>query len=378
MGFQSGLSGLNASAKNLDVIGNNVANSNTVGFKSSRAVFADVFASSLAGAGASNIGIGTKVSSVLQEFTQGNITVTSNPLDLAINGRGFLRLDNNGAVAYSRNGQLHLDEQGYIVNGDNLRLTGYPVDATGNIVASAPMPLQLSTSDIAPHATGGMLDQQLAQAMADRGLGLADVMVRQLSRTAASAAPDGSKAPSGPTAPDAQNAPAAAPANTGAATSIGERARAFVDRFWNHAVDASRETGLPAHFILGQAALESGWGTRETRSPDGAPTHNLFNIKAGQSWRGDSAAATTTEYAGATAQKTSARFRSYPSYEAAFRDYANLLKSNGRYSRVLESGGDAAQFANELQKAGYATDPGYAAKLTRIITGSVLRGGLSA
>jgi len=224
----------------------------------------------------------------------------------------------------------------------------------------------------------GMLDQQLAQAMADRGLGLADVMVRQLSRTAASAAPDGSKAPSGPTAPDAQNAPAAAPANTGAATSIGERARAFVDRFWNHAVDASRETGLPAHFILGQAALESGWGTRETRSPDGAPTHNLFNIKAGQSWRGDSAAATTTEYAGATAQKTSARFRSYPSYEAAFRDYANLLKSNGRYSRVLESGGDAAQFANELQKAGYATDPGYAAKLTRIITGSVLRGGLSA
>jgi flagellar hook protein FlgE len=156
MGFQSGLSGLNASAKNLDVIGNNVANSNTVGFKSSRAVFADVFASSLAGAGASNIGIGTKVSSVLQEFTQGNITVTSNPLDLAINGRGFLRLDNNGAVAYSRNGQLHLDEQGYIVNGDNLRLTGYPVDATGNIVASAPMPLQLSTSDIAPHASGSM------------------------------------------------------------------------------------------------------------------------------------------------------------------------------------------------------------------------------
>jgi|SoiMethySBSTD1v2_1073268.scaffolds.fasta_scaffold65291_2 flagellar hook protein FlgE len=153
MGFQSGLSGLNASAKNLDVIGNNVANSNTVGFKSSRAVFADVFASSLAGAGASNIGIGTKLAQVQQEFTQGNLTVTSNPLDLAINGRGFLRLDNNGAVAYSRNGQLHLDENGYIVNGDGLRLTGYPVDSAGNIVASAPQALQLSTSDIAPHAT---------------------------------------------------------------------------------------------------------------------------------------------------------------------------------------------------------------------------------
>jgi flagellar hook protein FlgE len=153
MGFQSGLSGLNASAKNLDVIGNNVANSNTVGFKASRAVFADVFASSLAGAGASNIGIGTKVAQVNQEFTQGNLTVTANPLDLAVNGRGFLRLDNNGSVGYSRNGQLHLDERGFIVNGDNLRLTGYPVDGTGNIVASAPVPLQLSTSDIAPHAT---------------------------------------------------------------------------------------------------------------------------------------------------------------------------------------------------------------------------------
>jgi flagellar hook protein FlgE len=156
MSFQSGLSGLNASAKNIDIIGNNVANSNTVGFKSSRAVFADVFASSLAGTGSSNIGIGTKVASVQQEFTQGNITVTNNPLDIAINGRGFLRFDNNGTVAYSRNGQLHLDSFGYIVNSDSLRITGYPVDANGNIVASAPVPLRLSTSDIAPKSTANI------------------------------------------------------------------------------------------------------------------------------------------------------------------------------------------------------------------------------
>src|SRR5512134_1347524 len=104
MGFQSGLSGLNAAAKNIDVIGNNVANANTVGFKNSRAVFADVFAASLAGAGASNVGIGVKVAQVQQEFTQGNITVTNNPLDIAINGRGFLRFDNNGTAAFSRNG----------------------------------------------------------------------------------------------------------------------------------------------------------------------------------------------------------------------------------------------------------------------------------
>jgi flagellar hook protein FlgE len=156
MSFQSGLSGLNASAKNIDIIGNNVANTNTVGFKSSRAVFADVFASSLAGTGSSNIGIGTKVASVQQEFTQGNITVTNNPLDIAINGRGFLRFDNNGTVAYSRNGQLHLDSFGYIVNSDSLRITGYPVDANGNIVASAPVPLRLSTSDISPKSTANI------------------------------------------------------------------------------------------------------------------------------------------------------------------------------------------------------------------------------
>ncbi len=153
MGFQSGLSGLNVSAKNLDIVGNNVANSNTVGFKISRAVFADVFASSLAGAGAANVGIGTKIAAVQQEFTQGNITVTNNPLDLAINGRGFFRFDNNGSTSYSRNGQLHVDATGFVVNSDSLKLTGYTVDASNNVVASAPVPLRLATDDISPNAT---------------------------------------------------------------------------------------------------------------------------------------------------------------------------------------------------------------------------------
>ena len=157
MGFQSGLSGLNAAAKNIDVIGNNVANANTVGFKSSRAIFADVFASSLGGGGSGNVGIGTKVASVQQEFTQGNITVTNSPLDIAINGRGFFRFEDNGVALYSRNGQMHVDDDGYIVNSDNLRLTGYTVDAMSNVVASAPVPLQLSTSDISPSATTEVL-----------------------------------------------------------------------------------------------------------------------------------------------------------------------------------------------------------------------------
>ncbi|HYH42071.1 MAG TPA: flagellar hook protein FlgE [Burkholderiales bacterium] len=156
MGFQSGLSGLNASAKNLDIIGNNVANSNTVGFKNSRAIFADVFASSVAGSGASPVGIGVKVAQVQQQFAQGNISVTNNSLDLAINGKGFFRLDNDGPISYSRNGQFHQDSEGYIVNVDGYKVTGYPVDAGNNVVASAPVPLRMSTSDIQPEATSAV------------------------------------------------------------------------------------------------------------------------------------------------------------------------------------------------------------------------------
>ena len=153
MGFQSGLSGLNTAAKNLDVIGNNVANSNTVGYKGSRTLFADVFASSLSGGGTGQVGIGTKVAQVQQEFTQGNITVTNNALDIAISGQGFFRLSESGNISYSRNGQFHLNNAGYIVNSDNLQLTGYSVDASGSIISSAPGLLQISTADISPRAT---------------------------------------------------------------------------------------------------------------------------------------------------------------------------------------------------------------------------------
>lgn len=153
MGFQSGLSGLNSASKNLDVIGNNVANASVVGFKGSVTQFADVFAASLGGGGASQIGIGTKVQNVAQTFNQGNISPTDNPLDIAITGRGFFRLDDNGSIVYSRNGQFRLDSQGFVVNSDGLSLTGYGVDANGNIVNAAPAPIQFDTSDIAPNAT---------------------------------------------------------------------------------------------------------------------------------------------------------------------------------------------------------------------------------
>ena len=153
MGFQAGLSGLNAASQNLDVIGNNVANASVVGFKNSRTLFADVYANSIAGAGAGAVGLGTKVIDVQQQFTQGNITATSNPLDIAVNGGGFFRMSDNGAITFSRNGQFQFDANGYIVNADGLKLTGYSADANGNIVAAAPGPLQISTNDLAPATT---------------------------------------------------------------------------------------------------------------------------------------------------------------------------------------------------------------------------------
>jgi flagellar hook protein FlgE len=154
MGFQQALSGLNAADQQLSVIGNNVANSNTVGFKSATPQFADVYAKSLAGSGATQVGIGTNVSAVAQQFTQGNITTTSNALDLAINGQGMFRMDDNGSITWSRNGQFHVDKNGFVVNAEGVRLTGYLANANGLIVPSTPADIQINTSDLPPLATG--------------------------------------------------------------------------------------------------------------------------------------------------------------------------------------------------------------------------------
>ena len=153
MAFQQGLSGLNAASKTMETIGNNVANAGTVGFKKSQAQFADVYASSLIGSGASPIGIGTKLARVSQQFTQANITGTNNPLDIAINGDGFFRLSNNGAITYSRNGQFQLNKNGNIENATGGLLTGYPVDANGNISNGAPTALRITNTALAPKAT---------------------------------------------------------------------------------------------------------------------------------------------------------------------------------------------------------------------------------
>ncbi|MBI3375653.1 MAG: flagellar hook protein FlgE, partial [Betaproteobacteria bacterium] len=153
MSFQQGLSGLNAAAKNLDVIGNNVANSNTIGFKGSQAQFADVFANSLTGATGSAVGIGTSLSAVRALFGQGNINVSANPLDLAINGQGFFRVSANGTASYTRSGQFQLDKDGYIITANGSRLTGFAAGASGTVVTASPTDLQISRSDIPPVAT---------------------------------------------------------------------------------------------------------------------------------------------------------------------------------------------------------------------------------
>ena len=236
-----------------------------------------------------------------------------------------------------------------------------------------------------------MLDQQLAQTLSAKGsTGLATLIEKQLARgltplkagdADSGGQPDTPAMPlqlrSGPAAQPLAAAPAAAAAASPAdESSVSAPAREFVNRLWPQAHEASRATGIPAHFMIAQAALETGWGKSELRFADGSTTYNLFGIKAGRSWNGAVAEATTTEYVNGVAQKTVERFRAYSSYAEAFRDYASLLASNPRYAGVLNQQ-DAAGFAKGLQRAGYATDPMYADKLTRIIGGATLRAGLT-
>lgn len=222
-----------------------------------------------------------------------------------------------------------------------------------------------------------MYDQQLTQKMSEKGIGLADMIVKQLENNAASAPRQA--AVSGMPAMTLEKLKAASAeagrggAGAGAGTGAGASAapREFVKRMWDSARSAEASTGMPAQFILGQAALESGWGQREIRQPDGSSSHNLFGIKAGASWKGATVDAVTTEYSGGVARKVTEKFRAYASYAESFADYARLISTSPRYAGALQSGGDAVQFAQSMQRAGYATDPHYADKLARTIQQTV-------
>ncbi|MDD3328568.1 MAG: flagellar hook protein FlgE [Zoogloea sp.] len=152
MAFQQGLSGLSIASKALDAISNNVSNSGTVGYKQAGAQFADVFAASLSAGSSTQVGIGASVATVAQQFTQGNISTSSSTLDLAVNGQGFFRMSDNGAITYTRNGQFHVDKNGYVVNSSGLRLTGNTYDAKG-LPNGVGGDIRLSYGDADPKAT---------------------------------------------------------------------------------------------------------------------------------------------------------------------------------------------------------------------------------
>jgi flagellar protein FlgJ len=243
-----------------------------------------------------------------------------------------------------------------------------------------------------------IMDQQLAQTLSSQGkLGFAKLIEQQLSRNQATQTPGAMNtsasldvlqkalltqqaaslagAASAPGAErservrapvDTASGAAAAPHNTPTGN------QDFVSRIWSHAVEAGNATGIPAHFVVAHAALESAWGKSELRSTNGAPTYNLFGVKAGRNWQGPTVEVQTTEYVNGIAQSSREKFRVYGSYAESFRDYASLLRNNSRFSGVLGQQ-DGTQFARSLQQSGYATDPMYADKLGRIINGGTLR-----
>jgi flagellar protein FlgJ len=243
----------------------------------------------------------------------------------------------------------------------------------------------------------GLLDQQMAQNMATsgNGVGFARLIEQQLGRhflpqeaeavSASTANPAGKELPlvvqdgrhlqhrtvlgSMPTSASYS----VIPVSSSAVNPEGSGgAKDFVNRVWPHAVDASRSTGIPPQFLVAHSALESGWGKSEVRREDGSTSFNLFGIKAGKNWTGATVDAKTTEYVDGQPQQVVERFRAYGSYAESFKDYASLLRNNSRYGDVIGSQ-DGTEFARRLQQAGYATDPMYADKLSRIINGPTLR-----
>ena len=243
-----------------------------------------------------------------------------------------------------------------------------------------------------------LLDQQMAVQLSGLPGGLSASIERQLSRQMAPKGADGAAATDNPSAVDATEgqafkplnrsalkallkyAPAAnpgavVPAEAGAAqpaavaraSAPSQRQSAFVAQHNQAAATVARESGIPAGYMIGQAGHETGWGKSEIRMKDGSSAHNLFGIKATSSWKGKVAEVTTTEYVNGVPRKTTARFRAYDSYADSFRDYARLITRSPRYDKAMDQIGSVQGFAASLQRAGYATDPQYASKLSRAI-----------
>ncbi len=225
-----------------------------------------------------------------------------------------------------------------------------------------------------------MFDQQLAAHLSSgKGLGLADLLVRQLRGTPA-ATVDGAVEKAGAAASQGSRSAAvsASPLGSNMAVHAGSAITpaAFVRAIQPHAEAAAAELGVPARVLIAQAALETGWGKHAMRGADGQSAHNLFGIKADRRWQGESVNHATSEYEDGTMQRTRADFRAYDSVAESFADYTRFLKSNPRYADALRHNGDARHFVQGLQQAGYATDPGYADKIMKIANGRTLNAAL--
>ena len=253
-----------------------------------------------------------------------------------------------------------------------------------------------------------MYDQQLTQHLSGKGIGIANMMVQQLARAnqanaeqpqAGLAAMNGadtakivrdghpndkadqlwqivrdtvkSAIPVGEGNKLTENVTGVTPVDD-VSKKLSSHTMDFIDRLLPHAKTASQEVGIPAQFMLAQAALESGWGKHEIRRADNSPSYNLFGIKAGANWKGDVVEAVTTEFVNGVPKKVVEKFRAYSSYAESFSDYAKLLSDNPRYAKVVNAS-EPSTFAFGLQRAGYATDPMYAEKLLRILKSDSLQ-----
>lgn len=208
----------------------------------------------------------------------------------------------------------------------------------------------------------GMLDQQLAVEMSrGRGIGIADMLVRQLGGESAAA-------------PVSKWLPASANSTTPAgAVANWDSPQDFLKESWPHAKRVAGKLGVSAQGLMAQAALETGWGAHVMQRPDGSSSFNLFGIKAGQGWDGASVAKSTIEFKDGVAYRQMAKFRAYPDMAAAFDDYASFITEQSRYSKVGDTGDSIRDFAGSLQQAGYATDPNYAAKIERVSGSTTMR-----
>jgi flagellar protein FlgJ len=218
-----------------------------------------------------------------------------------------------------------------------------------------------------------MFDAEVSRSLAHGpGMGLRDALLRQLSGQIA--AGSGLPPPNPPPqAGEGRGGGAVRPVQSSLTPHAAAR-EDFIRRLWPHAEAASRVSGVPARYIVAHAALESGWGRHEPRAESGLPSHNLFGIKAGKTWDGMATEAGTSEYQDGRWQRQPAQFRAYTSYAEGFADYAHMLRD--RFG--ITPGMDEEGFARRLQDGGYATDPAYADKLTRVLGSDVLRAALAA